>query len=170
MHHSKIEIKDEVKFNKKSLIELSDSSFIELGDSEIEGICKEIKIHREKSADSLEDSQEINAKLICGKHLDCSEWKEKYTEDDIYKYAKCINENDEVCLVASNKNDEKSSKKNKNSLSGGAIAGIIIAVVVVLIGIIVLVVMLQKKSIKTKRREVEYIINDSQDEELNAYL
>lgn len=169
MPHSKIEFKDEIKFNKKSIIELSDSSFIEFGESEIEGVCKEIKIKREKSADSLEDSQEIDAKLICGKHFDCSEWKEKYTEDSIYKYAKCVKENDEVCLVASNKNEKGSNKTKKNKLSGGAIAGIIIAVVVVLICIIVLVVMLQKKTIK--RRNVEYVENDnSLEEELAKYL
>ena len=34
--------------------------------------------------------------------------------------------NDEVCLVASNKNDEVSNKKKNNTLSCGAISNIII--------------------------------------------
>lgn len=161
--NSRIEVNGKVRFDEETKMEMSDSSFIELGESKIKGTCQEIKVVKEKSANSLDDSEEVNAKLICGKNLDCSAWKQKYSKDDFYKYAKCIEEDDEVCLVASNKGGEQTDKKKKNSLSGGAIAGIIIAVVVVLIVVIVVVVVLQKST--RNKRTIGYIETNSQIEE-----
>ena len=122
---------------------MSESSFIEFGQSEIEGICKEIRINKEKSINQLED--EIEVKLICGANFDCSSWKQKYIEDDLYKYAKCSrnSNNNEMCLIASNKAEPPAKKK---SLSGGAIAGIIIAVIVVVVAVIVGIVVWKKKT------------------------
>ena len=140
--HSSIEITNKARFSGITKIELSESSFIEFGQSEIEGICKEIRINKEKSINQLED--EIEVKLICGANFDCSSWKQKYIEDDLYKYAKCSrnSNNNEMCLIASNKAEPSAKKK---SLSGGAIAGIIIAVIVV-VAVIVGIVVWKKKT------------------------
>lgn len=147
--NSILKIKEKAFFDEqKSILKLTDTSFINFGKSKIEGICKEIKITNvfSQSLFSIADDVENIIELICGSDFDCSSWKEKFIPNEMYKSAKCIkkNVNNEVCLVASNKEEKKMT--NKNSLSTGAIVRIVLDVsAVVIIAIIVGIVLWQKK-------------------------
>lgn len=142
--HSKIEIEKKVTFNSQTKLELFENSFIELGKSQIDGIADEIKIIRENSARSSLN-EEIEAKLICGANFDCDSWIEKYSKDEFYKNAKCI-ENDykEKCFVASN-TDKSSPKKKSPSTAVIAVIVVVVLVVVIAAVIIAIVIILKKK-------------------------
>lgn len=115
--NSKISIQKEARFNEETIISLIDSSFIDIGDSLIEGICQKIVIQNDnQNATNLEedgDNETFNAQIICGTNYDCSSWKEKYSLNYAkYPYAKCTEEEqNRKCLVATNKIENVPKKK-----------------------------------------------------------
>lgn len=133
--NSKLIINEKSTFNENTAIQLTQTSFIEFGNSIVEGVCKEIKLAEtgSKSKSSLNSESEIQ--LACGSRFDCFAWQSKYSGNSNYPSAKCINytNKNEMCLVASSKTnqDNNANPQNKKKLSGGAIAGICIACVVV---------------------------------------
>lgn len=137
---SQMTIERKAKFNDKTVITLTDSSFINFGKSLIEGICKEIVV--KQNGKLLDD--EKSATIMCGSNFDCQAWKEKYSKDSsAYPYAKCTTEGQNgTCLVATNKNEE--TPKKKKGLSKGAIAGIVIACIAVVVIIIIVAVCVKK--------------------------
>ncbi|KAK8849876.1 hypothetical protein M9Y10_018463 [Tritrichomonas musculus] len=137
---SQMKIERKAKFNDKTVITLTDTSFINFGKSLIEGICKEIVV--KQNGKLLDD--EKSATIMCGSNFDCRAWKEKYSKDSsAYPYAKCTTEGQNgTCLVATNKNEE--TPKKKKGLSKGAIAGIVIACIAVVVIIIIVAVCVKK--------------------------
>lgn len=116
------------------ILELSETSFINFGNSVIEGVCKEIKIQRKdetknskKLKDEFNEDEEVNINWICGSKFDCSNWKTKYNgNDSFYKYAKCSSKDNDVCLTLSNVEEKSLQNKKKKGLSTGIIAAIVI--------------------------------------------
>ena len=158
---SELIINENVKISEYLTLELSDSSFINFGNSVIEGICKEIKIQRKDDAKKLKDdfNEEVSIDLICGSKFDCSNWKTKYNgNDSFYKYAKCTSKENDVCLTLSNVEEKSLQSKKKKGLSNGVIAAIVIACVVVVIAVIVLIAVFVKKS-RYKLAFIKHFLN-----------
>lgn len=159
--NSRIEISNKAKFHEQVVLELSKSSLIELGESKVEGLCKEIKIIKDDlSLYKEEYEEEINAKLICGINFDCQSWKSKYTKDSLYQFAYCKKVDNEICLFASNK-EMKPNNTNKKPLSTGAIVGIVIAVIAVIV-VMVVIIAIVVTSKKKKGYAVEILSNSNE--------
>lgn len=133
---SKLVINQKSVFNDITAIQLTETSFIEFGDSVVEGVCKEIKLVEvlTSAKSKVLNSNEAEIQLVCGSKFNCSSWAPKFSGDRVFSSAKCIRfkSNNEMCLVASNKYEQGNNGDNKKKgLSTGAIAGIVIACVVV---------------------------------------
>lgn len=132
--NSKLVIDGKSKFDENTNIRLTETSFIEFGNSIVEGVCGQIELMEVKlNSKSKHNSEESEVQLVCGSQFNCSSWLPKYSGDINYPSAKCINfkTNNEMCLVASSKPNQGSDGNNqKESLSAGAIAGICVACVV----------------------------------------
>ncbi|KAK8858203.1 hypothetical protein M9Y10_013304 [Tritrichomonas musculus] len=150
--NTKIEIERKVTFDDQTTIEIDETSFIEFGKSEINGICNKIRITQIQSKRMIENAD--SSEIICGEKFECQNWKEKFETNSHYKFSRCAqNQNKEMCLVVSSKDDQPKKKK----LSAGAIAGISVAVCVVVIAAVVLLVIFlvrKKKSSKTDEENV----------------
>ena len=68
---SKMKIDGKAKFNPQTIINLTDTSFINFGNSLIEGICREIFILDSKLNAMKLDDKENSASVICGSNFDC---------------------------------------------------------------------------------------------------
>ena len=154
--NSILQFDKKVIFDDKSIIKLTDTSFINFGNSQIEGICKEIHlIHNpiiinfnNNNNDNFDNYGEFIIELMCGVNFSCSSWKEKFIPNEMYKSAKCIKKsyNNVVCLASSNRINDKDKSPFKKILPTGAIIGIVMAVLVILIvGIVVGVIVWRKK-------------------------
>lgn len=133
---AKVAIKGKVTFNDLCSISMSQSSFIDLGDSVVEGICDSLtaKVDELKSSKLLENEEET---FICGSNFDCENWVKKFSSDD-YSNPKC----DKKCLVAT----RKVKSGPKGGLSKGAIAAIVIAVILaVAAGVVAFFIIIKKK-------------------------
>ncbi|KAK8896189.1 hypothetical protein M9Y10_014084 [Tritrichomonas musculus] len=141
-------IKEKTIASEQSIINLHETSFIDLTSSSIiQGVCKEINIigiDLESKVSS--DYDELAVEIICGSYnFDCNSWKEKFIPNEKYKSAKCIRKNDKICLSASNIDGNKTVKRSKKSLSAGAIVGIVLAIVAVVAGGIFIGILLWNK-------------------------
>lgn len=151
---SKIFVNEKASFNENAEIELTESSYVEFGNSIVNGICKEIKLRKIRTNSKNVNNQEIEIPLICGKNFECDSWVDKFEGDDEFNSAKCIvfkSNNNEMCLVATKNggndkdDDDDDDDDKKKPLSVGAIVGICIAAVVVIAIVVVVSVILCKK-------------------------
>ncbi|KAK8880766.1 hypothetical protein M9Y10_003454 [Tritrichomonas musculus] len=150
---SKMEVKGRARFNDQTLISLSDTSLIDFGTSEVDGICKEIVIINPRTAATNEED-ETSASIICGVNFNCNSWKDKYSGKSAkYPYARCTSgqSQNEKCLVVTNRYEP--TPKSKGGLPTGAIIGIVVACVVVVVIIVVVVIVVKKRKRDNSDRE-----------------
>ena len=148
-HNSEVHVESEATFNENLVIEVTRSSFIELGSSTINGVCKQIKMVDGQNSPKLNDD-EINIQLICGINFNCSLWKDKYVGDDTFKKTKCaINKNHEMCLVVSNNHEEVEENRKKKSFPW-LIVGIVVGAVGIIAILVTVIYRFVKKRLATK--------------------
>lgn len=139
--NSRIEIEEKVKFNDKSTIEISDDSMIEFGKSIIEGIVNSIKIIKTKSIKNIIENEESESRLICGFNFDCISWLDKIVANESNQFLYCTKiENDENCLVISNRKQLPSKDPEKKKLSTTIIVVIIVVIILVLAAVIISII------------------------------
>ncbi|KAK8887816.1 hypothetical protein M9Y10_038873 [Tritrichomonas musculus] len=155
--YSKVAIDEDVTFTDDLSIKMTSSSFIELGESSIHGVCREVRM----VGDALKklNKEEVNIELICGKNFICSDWKDKFVGDETFKQPKCIlNKNKEMCLVASDLT-EKEKEVEKKKVSLALIFGILVGAV----GVISIAATLIYRYLKVKRTSTKgYVSQDKQ--------
>lgn len=81
--------------------------------------------------------------MICGsnENFKCNDWKDKFVGNNEFIVAKCIQNDNQICLAATNSPETTSKNTNsKKPLSSGAIAAIVIVVIVVIAAVIILVI------------------------------
>ncbi|OHT03890.1 hypothetical protein TRFO_28796 [Tritrichomonas foetus] len=144
---SKLIIHNQIIFQKESIIRINrqqniENTYIILGqDSIFEGKPSKIDILVKKEID-LNETNDFN--IVCGiSQKQCEELSTliSKTSSNIYKYGKCSEINEQICLVASSKNSEKQS----SGLKGGEIAGIVIGCIAAIIIVTVIIVIIRKK-------------------------
>lgn len=132
--NTQIEVKKVASFDDETVIELTKSSFIELGSSEIKGVCRQISLVENEK---LLGQDEVNIQLICGLNFNCSAWKSKFVGDQIFTRAKCtVNKNREMCLVmtdAKEDEDGNGGDSGKKKFSVFLICGIAVGAVGVIL-------------------------------------
>ena len=139
---SKLVIEGSAAFNNETKIEMTETSFINFGSSEVNGVCNEIKLNEDKEDVGILLDDEKSIPLICGSNFDCSAWKEKYVGNAEFFAAKCISRDNQICLAATNK--ANIDAKN-NGLPIGATIAIVVVVIVVVIAVIVIVIVVVKR-------------------------
>lgn len=142
--NAKVTINGHVTFDSESTLTLSHLSFIDLGESTIDGAAKSVTVISDaKSAHSkLLENEE---KVICGANFKCSEWLSKFNPTDDYPQAKCPEtQGEQQCLVAVRKDDgSNGGGKGKNKTV--IIAVVVVVVVVVIAAVVVTVIIIMKK-------------------------
>lgn len=156
--NSKLIVNGKAKFDSESIVSLTDSSSIEFGDSDVEGVCKSLKLVKIKNDNKLMSDE---ATLICGKNFDCESWRNAYSGDSEYPGSKCIiDQNGEYCLVAykavqepptkgddGNGKDKKKDNKKVIIIAASCAAA---AVAIIIIIVVSVVVVRKKKASGTK--------------------
>lgn len=90
--------------------------------------------------------------MICGSKFNCQDWKDKFVGNDDYIAAKCIkNDNNQICLAATNTPEVLNKDAKKKGVSSGIIIAIVSAVVIVVIAIIIGVLIYVKKRTNPNR-------------------
>ena len=144
--NAKVTINGHVTFDSESTLTLSHLSFIDLGESTIDGAAKSVTVISDaKSAHSkLLENEE---KVICGANFKCSEWLSKFNPTDDYPQAKCPETQGEPqCLVAVRKDDgSNGGGKGKGKNKTVIIAVVVVVVVVVIAAVVVTVIIIMKK-------------------------
>lgn len=146
--NAKVTINGHVTFDSESTLSLSHLSFIDLGESTIDGAAKSVTVISDaKSAHSklLENEERV----ICGANFKCSEWLSKFNPTDDYPQAKCAETLDEQqCLVAVRKDDGSNgggNGKGKGKNKTVIIVVVVVVVVVVIAAVVVTVIIIMKK-------------------------
>ncbi|KAK8881879.1 hypothetical protein M9Y10_044516 [Tritrichomonas musculus] len=143
---SKLSIEGSAAFNNETKIEMTETSFINFGSSNVEGIISEIKLSENGTdVNHLQEDESI-IPLICGDNFKCSDWKDNFVGNIKYIAAKCISYNNQECLAATNKPVVVDKHSGNKSLPTGAIIAIVVVVVVVIAAILIVIILVKKKS------------------------
>ena len=149
-YDTKLNIENKAVFNSSSSLTLTDSSFIEFGNSVIDGICDSINLL--SSFNRIRTLNSNTRTLICGESFNCYEWSNKFNGNNEFPDCRCEEVGSEKCLVAFNEKGEvgggdggNGGNSGKGKSKTGIIIGVIVAVVVVVAIVVVVVILLKKK-------------------------
>ncbi|OHT10460.1 hypothetical protein TRFO_20277 [Tritrichomonas foetus] len=159
--NSQLNIEKNATFSNNLKISFKIPSQLLLGSSQVNGVAQEVTIV--ETGNILEESEE-KYPIICGQNFQCESWVEKFTGNDILKYALCQKDDQKgECLVATNV-----EQKNVSGLRSSGVAGIIISIIGVVVAAIVIFVVFKKKQQKygSKYLENDETLNDDSNFEL----